>query len=48
MYAAKAAVAKSTDECASATQLVFPNRGVYVRHLGHNEAVAEANQVLFF
>jgi AraC-like DNA-binding protein len=27
---------------------VFPYRGVYVRHLGHDEAVAEANQVLFF
>jgi AraC-like DNA-binding protein len=27
---------------------VFPYRGVYVRHLGHNQAVAEANQVLFF
>jgi len=32
----------------SATQLVFPYRGVYVRHLGRDEAVAEANQVLFF
>jgi AraC-like DNA-binding protein len=28
--------------------MVFPYRGVYVRHLGHNQAVAEANQVLFF
>jgi len=28
--------------------LVFPYRGVYVRHLGHDETVAEANQVLFF
>jgi AraC-like DNA-binding protein len=27
---------------------VFPYRGVYVRHLGHDQAVAEANQVLFF
>ena len=29
-------------------QLVFPYRGVYVRHLGSDQAVAEANQVLFF
>jgi AraC-like DNA-binding protein len=27
---------------------VFPYRGVYVRHLGRNDTVAEANQVLFF
>jgi AraC-like DNA-binding protein len=27
---------------------VFPYRGVYVRHLGNDQAVAEANQVLFF
>jgi AraC-like DNA-binding protein len=27
---------------------VFPYRGVYVRHLGNEQAVAEANQVLFF
>ena len=26
----------------------FPYRGVYVRHLGQDQAVAEANQVLFF
>src|SRR5215813_12185810 len=30
------------------TQLVFPYRGAYVRHVGQNQAVAEANQVLFF
>jgi AraC family transcriptional regulator len=36
------------EEYASATQLVFPYRGAYVRHLGRDEAVAEANQVLFF
>src|SRR5262249_9496939 len=30
------------------THLVFPYRGVYVRHLGRDDAVAEANQVLFF
>jgi AraC family transcriptional regulator len=28
--------------------LVFPYRGVFVRHLGRNQAVGEANQVLFF
>jgi len=39
---------KSAEECASATHLVFPYRGVYVRHLGREEAVAEASQVLFF
>src|SRR5258706_12588729 len=36
------------EEWATATELVFPYRGVYVRHLGHDQAVAEANQVLFF
>ena len=36
------------EEHASATELVFPYRGVYVRHLGSDQAVAEANQVLFF
>ena len=39
---------QSAEECATATHLVFPYRGVYVRHLGRDEAVAEANQVLFF
>jgi AraC-like DNA-binding protein len=39
---------KSAEECSHATHLVFPYRGVYVRHLGRNDAVAEANQVLFF
>jgi len=39
---------KGAEEWATATELVFPYRGVYVRHLGHDEAVAEANQVLFF
>jgi AraC-like DNA-binding protein len=38
----------SAEESATATQLVFPYRGVYVRHLGRDEAVAEANQALFF
>lgn len=39
---------QSAEECAAATNLVFPYRGVYVRHLGREQAVAEANQVLFF
>jgi AraC-like DNA-binding protein len=38
----------SAEEHSRATHLVFPYRGVYVRHLGRNDAVAEANQVLFF
>jgi AraC family transcriptional regulator len=39
---------QSAEECASATELVFPYRGVYARHLGRDQAIAEANQVLFF
>jgi len=39
---------QSAEECTAATQVVFPYRGVYMRHLGHDQAVAEANQVLFF
>ena len=39
---------RSEEECAGATYLVFPYRGVYVRHVGAQDAVAEANQVLFF
>lgn len=39
---------KSAEEHTTSTQLVFPYRGVFVRHLGHDQAVAEANQVLFF
>ncbi|MGC2112055.1 MAG: helix-turn-helix domain-containing protein [Candidatus Korobacteraceae bacterium] len=38
----------SAEEFATATELVFPYRGVYVRHVGQDQAVAEANQVLFF
>jgi AraC-like DNA-binding protein len=38
----------SAEERATETQLVFPYRGVYVRRLGRDEAVAEANQALFF
>lgn len=39
---------KSAEECTSTTQLVFPYRGVFMRHVGQNQTVAEANQVLFF
>jgi AraC family transcriptional regulator len=38
----------SPEESTTTTQLIFPYRGVYVHHVGHNQAVAEANQVLFF
>lgn len=39
---------KSALECAQSTYLVFPYRGVYVRHVGRNDSVAESNQVVFF
>ncbi|WP_309643691.1 AraC family transcriptional regulator [Phenylobacterium sp.] len=39
---------QSAEECAEATELVFPYRGVYARHLGRDQAIAEANQVVFF
>jgi AraC family transcriptional regulator len=39
---------RSEEECASATHLVFPYRGVYLRHVGSEQAVADANHVLFF
>ena len=39
---------KSPEECTNATHLVFPYRGVYVRHVGRDEAVADASQVLLF
>ncbi len=38
----------SGEEFAPVTELMFPYRGVYVHHLGQDQAVAEANQVLFF
>src|SRR5437867_1409694 len=31
---------KSDEECATETHLVFPYRGVYVRHIGRDDAVA--------
>lgn len=39
---------KSTEETSSETHLVFPYRGVFVRHVGRQASVAEANQVMFF
>lgn len=39
---------RSAEECASSTHLVFPYRGVYLRHVGKTQAVADANHVLFF
>jgi hypothetical protein len=32
----------------SAAAVVFPYRGVYLRHVGSDQAVADANHVLFF
>lgn len=39
---------RSVEECTSATHLVFPYRGIYMRHVGSDQAVADANHVLFF
>ena len=39
---------KSAEERATRTQLVYPYRGIYVRHVGVDDAVAEPNQVLYF
>ncbi len=39
---------RSPDECSSHTHFVFPFRGVYLRHVGSDQAVADANHVLFF
>src|SRR5262245_26852254 len=39
---------QGAEEFAISTHLVFPYRGVFVRHLGRDQAVADANQVLFF
>jgi len=39
---------KSAEECTAHTHLVFPYRGVYVRHVGQTATVAEPNQVIFF
>jgi len=39
---------RSSEECASYTHFVFPYRGVYLRHVGNDQTVADANHVLFF
>jgi AraC family transcriptional regulator len=39
---------RGAEECASHTHFVFPYRGVYLRHVGSDLAVADANHVLFF
>ena len=39
---------KGAVERTARTHLVFPYRGTYVRHVGADEAVADASQVLFF
>ena len=39
---------KSPTESATTTHLVFPYRGVFVRHVGNVATVAEANQLVFF
>ena len=39
---------RSAEECASSTQLVFPYRGLYLRHVASDQTVADANHVLFF
>jgi AraC family transcriptional regulator len=39
---------RTREESASTTHLVFPYRGIYLRHVGKDQAVADANHVLFF
>ncbi|MES2130487.1 MAG: AraC family transcriptional regulator [Pseudomonadota bacterium] len=39
---------KSEVEWTQNTRFVFPYRGVFMRHVGQDDAVADANQVLFF
>src|SRR5579862_8678883 len=39
---------RGEEESVGTTCLVFPYRGVYVRHVGRSDSVAEANQLLFF
>lgn len=39
---------RSAEECVAATHLVFPYRGIYMRHVGSDQAVADANHVLLF
>jgi AraC family transcriptional regulator len=39
---------RSAEECASHTHFVFPYRGLYLRHVAGELAVADANHVLLF
>jgi AraC-like DNA-binding protein len=39
---------RSPVECADGTAIVLPYRGLFIRHLGQDEAVGEPNQALFF
>ncbi|NUS38827.1 MAG: helix-turn-helix transcriptional regulator [Lysobacter sp.] len=39
---------RSAEECTAATHLVFPYRGTYLRHVGSEQSVADANHVLLF
>jgi AraC family transcriptional regulator len=39
---------RGAEECAAATRLVFPYRGLYLRHVGSEQSVADANHVLLF
>jgi AraC-like DNA-binding protein len=39
---------RSAEECSTATHLVFTYRGAYLRHVARQQAVADANHVLFF
>jgi len=39
---------RSTEECAAATHLVFPYRGLFLRDVGSTQSVADANHVLLF
>jgi len=39
---------RSAEECTSVTHFVYPYRGVYLRHVGSDQAVADANHVLLF
>ncbi|NUQ27155.1 MAG: helix-turn-helix transcriptional regulator [Acidobacteriaceae bacterium] len=48
IYCAGTCKGHSAEEHATATELVFPYRGIYVRHVGQDQSVAEANQVLLF
>ena len=39
---------RSAEECATKTHLVYPYRGLFARHVGSKDTIAEANQLVFF